>query len=290
MPTRVDLAVCAIFKNEARYLSEWLEFHHLVGVRRFFLYDNGSTDDWRAAIADSGVGARVTVLDCPGPTRQLPAYADCLARFGDAARWIAFIDLDEFLFAPDGDLPARIEAYRDHPAVAVNWMVFGSSGHELRPPGLVTKAYRRRADAAFAIPQPTFLKSPGLDPDRLESYHPMSAHVKVVLQPALALRPMTPHHFRYRDGRLAVTENGEPFDGPWSPRVSVERLRINHYWSKSRQDLVEKVRRGYACAGTGPGLELAEAIERFLNQKEDTTILPLAQRLRRWDGGAGVSR
>ena len=37
------LSVCAIYRNEAPYLAEWIEFHRLVGAERFFLYDNGST-------------------------------------------------------------------------------------------------------------------------------------------------------------------------------------------------------------------------------------------------------
>jgi GT2 family glycosyltransferase len=31
--------------DEARDLREWIEFHRLQGVERFYLYDNGSTDD-----------------------------------------------------------------------------------------------------------------------------------------------------------------------------------------------------------------------------------------------------
>ena len=45
------LSVCAIYKNEARYLAEWLEFHLLAGVEHFFLYNNDSTDDHREVLA-----------------------------------------------------------------------------------------------------------------------------------------------------------------------------------------------------------------------------------------------
>jgi len=37
---KVDLAVTAIYRWEADYLREWVAFHRLVGVERFFLYDN----------------------------------------------------------------------------------------------------------------------------------------------------------------------------------------------------------------------------------------------------------
>src|SRR5262245_21968687 len=38
------LAVCAIFKDEAKFLDEWIRFHARVGVTRFYLYDNGTRD------------------------------------------------------------------------------------------------------------------------------------------------------------------------------------------------------------------------------------------------------
>src|SRR5512133_3338974 len=44
----VGLAVCAIFRDEARYLAEWVSFHRVQGVEKFYLYDNRSTDDWRS--------------------------------------------------------------------------------------------------------------------------------------------------------------------------------------------------------------------------------------------------
>ena len=30
------LSLCAIYRDEARYMREWLEFHRLFGVERFF--------------------------------------------------------------------------------------------------------------------------------------------------------------------------------------------------------------------------------------------------------------
>jgi hypothetical protein len=38
------IGVCAIFKDEAPYLLEWIAFHRMVGIDLLVLYDNGSTD------------------------------------------------------------------------------------------------------------------------------------------------------------------------------------------------------------------------------------------------------
>lgn len=52
--------MCRIFKDEAPYLEEWIEYHRLVGVDRFYLYDNNSSDDYMDRIrryVDEGIAA-----------------------------------------------------------------------------------------------------------------------------------------------------------------------------------------------------------------------------------------
>lgn len=42
------LAICAIFKNEAPWLKEWLVYHRtILKVDRFYLYNNQSTDHYK---------------------------------------------------------------------------------------------------------------------------------------------------------------------------------------------------------------------------------------------------
>src|SRR5262249_58542936 len=65
----IGLAVCAIFRDEARYLAEWVSFHRVQGVERFYLYDNRSSDDWRGG---RGPGVRAGVrrgAPLPAPAR-----------------------------------------------------------------------------------------------------------------------------------------------------------------------------------------------------------------------------
>ena len=45
------LGVCTRLRNEGRYLREWIEFHRLVGVSAFYIFDDGSTDDTAAVLA-----------------------------------------------------------------------------------------------------------------------------------------------------------------------------------------------------------------------------------------------
>ena len=97
------LAIQAMFLNEARYLREWIEFHRLVGVERFFLYDHESTDGGAELLAPYVEEGIVVLHDWPVHPGLLEANQDCIERHCDDARWVAFMDIDEFLFSPTGD-------------------------------------------------------------------------------------------------------------------------------------------------------------------------------------------
>ena len=44
---KYTVAVCAIFKNESVFLKEWLEYHLLIGVEHFYLYNNMPISVWQ---------------------------------------------------------------------------------------------------------------------------------------------------------------------------------------------------------------------------------------------------
>ena len=216
------LSICAMYRNEAPYLREWVAFHRLMGVERFYLYDNESTDDHREALApfiDEGV---VTVTEMPGWPVQMQVYDDCLRRHRDESRWIAFIDIDEFLFSPAGGPVADVmRGYEPHPGVVVNWAVFGNSGHDEPPGGLVLENYTRRSDS--------------------EGWN---RHIKAIVDPRRVAHFCGPHIFTYREGG-PVDERGRPLSRPrrtFTDTVSFDRLRLNHYLTRSRREYADKLR------------------------------------------------
>ena len=106
----VHLAVCAIAKNEGPYFTEWIEWHRRQGVERFYIYDNESTDGTQALLKPYIEQGIVVYQPWPGYRRQLAAYDHCLAHHRYEARWIAFIDLDEYdHFHYEGNEEAVVE-------------------------------------------------------------------------------------------------------------------------------------------------------------------------------------
>ena len=91
------LTVCAIAKNEGPYFKEWIEWHRKQGVEKFYIYDNESTDCTKEVLEPYIESGLVEYRYWPGQKQQLATYDDCFERHRLEARWIAVIDLDEFI-------------------------------------------------------------------------------------------------------------------------------------------------------------------------------------------------
>jgi hypothetical protein len=213
------LAVCALFRNEAPHLREWIELHRLVGVERFFLYNIESTDEYLEVLAPYLDEQLVILHDWPGSAPdQREVYDDCLETHRADARWIAFIDVDEFLFSPTGErLDRLLPGYEESAGVCVEWAMFSVSGHNTKPEGLVIESYLLRDTA-----------EPGL--------------LKSIVDPLRTLRCESAHWFTFEYG-LPVDENGWPVADSRTKATSFQRLRINHYASRSMDELREKIAR-----------------------------------------------
>ncbi len=231
-----DLAVVAILKDEGAYLKEWLDYHLLAGVDHFYLYDNDSTDN-QAEVARPYVEAGlVDYFPAPGELMQMPVYNDAVKNFKFHCRHMAFIDADEFIFPKTNQSIAEVVdeiLSRNERAagVAINWQCFGSSGQEAADYSRgVLERFMRRAPSDWA-------------PDDLGN-----AHVKTISNPRKIKLIHNAHCARYFINRCSVNENGKQIPGErlhaFNNPVTVEKIAINHYYTKSREEFVKKIRRG----------------------------------------------
>ena len=219
------LSLCAIVKDEKEnYLREWFNYHHLVGVERFYIYDNESRIPVRQTFAEEISNNQVVVIDAPGKTMQYPAYTHCLHYYGQYSRWIGFIDADEFIVPKStDDLRELMAAYEMYAALGINWLIFGSSGHEKIIGDSQINNFMMRTDASYQD----------------------NKHVKIVAQPQHTILAITPHEFVYRNGMICVNDDQQPIIGSRC-NPSVEKVHINHYFCRSREEFLEKISRGRA--------------------------------------------
>jgi hypothetical protein len=261
------LSLGAIFKNESGYLREWIEFHRQVGVEHFYLYDNESSDAPERVLAPYVEAGLVTLHHATGVVPQMPAYAHCVATYAAQSRWIVFLDVDEFLFPTEPvDLTSVLADYEAYPALAVNWVSFGSSGLIEQQPGGVLETFRRRGALDHVVPYP-HLALPG------GGFRPLNTHVKSIVDPRRAVGCANPHFLDYAGAQSAVDEQGREVRGAFTESVSVERLRINHYWSKSRSEFAEKLAKGRADSTSRRSWEEFDLRDGLCNDVQDELIL-----------------
>jgi hypothetical protein len=122
------ISICSIFRNEADYLKDWIEFHQKIGVEKFVLYNDHSTDHFMDILSPFISNQTVTLIDHKDITgaRQMTSYADYVERFDKKSVWSAYIDIDEFLYATNNDLPRTLKNKNDQKSIAINWICFFS--------------------------------------------------------------------------------------------------------------------------------------------------------------------
>ena len=135
-----EFCICAIFYNESAIIKQWIEHHLLFGCQHFYLIDNNSTDNTVDVLEEYISKGLVTLVDEPRPYRQHFAYDEYfLSKIRDETRWIAIIDIDEYLYPRngEGDIRQVLENNNNVDALAVPWLHFGSSGHIAQPENIV---------------------------------------------------------------------------------------------------------------------------------------------------------
>ena len=254
---KYQLAICSIFKNEGRYIQEWIEYHRMMGVDHFYLYDNDSTDDISVLqkYLDDGT---VTLNHISGKAQQMNAYSHFLQTYREEVDWVAIIDLDEFIVPMDyatikeqmvdilrkADNKMKIiDGFNSSmvAGIALCWIYYGTSFHIDPPNGLVLENYLNRIKFE--------------DNDNWCKCIYYVDHIDTILNP----------HFTVpKEGKVFIDENSDYV--PICARFFSTRgnhFRVNHYTTRSFSEHKYKLtERGFA-----DGLQITdEHRNRLLNQ------------------------
>jgi hypothetical protein len=230
------LAIATIFRDESRYMREWLEYHLMVGVGHFFLLQNdepGSPEHARARalLAPYAAAGLVTVEDHTDrtPSWQLLGWARLMNSFGTLCDWVALIDLDVFMNPVGGDSVRDVVARYDLPGVAglaAYYCTFGDSGLA-EPPALQIESFVMRAPLDAA-------------PNWTANY---------IIRPARTRPANGKGYAAPRDGHALVDTDGTRLpEGIGKRKGPMDVLRLHHYGVRSRADWERKVARGWPDA------------------------------------------
>lgn len=266
---KYQLSICTVFQDDAPYLKEWIEFHKLQWVEHFYLYNNNSTDNFLEILEPYIKTNEVTLVAWPQKHKpanghawngvQTRAYKNCIKKYGTETKWLAVIDTDEFLFCPTGTpLPKFLKKYKDYAGVCANWLMFGTSNvQDIPPDGLMIE----------------FLIHCSCKNDSVHT------HVKSIVQPKYVADCYNPHVFQYINGQFAVDANYQRIEESFSKSISLDKIRINHYWTRTERFLneVKIPRRAHMYGEDGNKIR---KIAKKYNESTDSAILQFVDLLK----------
>jgi hypothetical protein len=267
------VGVAAIFRDEGPYLEEWIEYHKTIGVKKFWLYNHYSSDNYKEVLKkyiDDGIVVLEDIFEHKGKARHVQPFL-----FGKSIKyargeveWLAFIDLDEFIVPMvQKDLPTTLEKHFSSASqVYVNWKHFGTSYKWLDKDANVLKNLTRAAV------------------DNHDSHKVGKSIVKVA--DALPDKVWYLHFCPVLKGKKTVHGDASIFNGNdydcWKTgrfdlstylMPKYKYLRINHYWTRDEnwwinQKIPRIVDKGYL-----PNIKNYWEQYKEFNQVEDKFII-----------------
>ncbi len=157
-------------------------------------------------------------------------YADGIRQARESTKWLAIVDLDEFLFPTQvleqqktinrGGVLKLLANYENAAQILIPWYLYGSSGHLKKTPGLVIERFTQRDGQ-------------------------VGGFTKAIVRPWLILAPHV--HSSLVLGRTVDEHNHTLYYGD-KPQ-SCDVFRLNHYVVKSREEFIDKKKRGDVLYG-----------------------------------------
>lgn len=255
------LSICAIFRNDAPYLKEWIDYHIIFGVEHFWLYNNNSDDDFDTVLAPYIQQGIVELIDWPSYESedtfmgfafgtQIKCYEDGLNRSKNVSKWLACIDTDEFIFPviEDSVLQCLETRYPHVSGLCISWVNFGTSNVQEFPEGGRLIDYLTK---------------------RAPLSHPRNLIYKTIVQPLHTTGCPNPHFCTYSDQHWHVNANLEKI-GVINTSCLTDIIRLNHYWSRDKEFFETEKRRRHEKWGVD--FDSLKIYEKELNEEEDLDL------------------
>lgn len=254
---KYPVAIVAIFKNECRFLREWIEYYRVIGVDHFFLYNNNSSDNYLKLLKPYIDLNLVSLVDWPFVPGQLSAYKHWWENHRKECGYAAFIDIDEFICPVyDYNIKEWLQKHAKYPVIKIDWVMFGTSG------------ILKHDDSKLVIEQYT------------SCWNKRLTIGKVIFNcsyEAAKLDKMTNHLLTIKIGPFAIYPFNDTGNMCWweyhekcsSPRHTIQ---LNHYYSRAFDILEQKINRGSAAHNNNWKAKVDYIARENMNKSKDYTI------------------
>lgn len=249
---KYQIAACLMFQNDSFFLKEWIEYHRMIGVQHFYLFNNGSTDNYLEILDPYLQSGVVELFHYPfiGYNQeehnkiQSWIYCNGIASAYGETKWLAIIDTDEFI-VPMGSEPLIniLNRYENYGGLYINYLMFGTSHVKNIPPGkliIETLTHCAEAPQAFgkSIVRPERVSGCS-DPHRMW-YHSPYVHVDTKFRtfdwtpPGIADDVLLLHHYYLGDENHAIQVK-YPRRKKWND-VGIDTFLQGNEWMNAKEN------------------------------------------------------
>lgn len=222
-----QIALHAMFKDEAPFLAEWVEYHLSQGIKHIYLTNDNSIDHWQEVLKpylEAGLVEVENSINHPDfYTREEYHKKRISAKAAKKYEWIAFLDSDEFWYCDEGYRSVLKNAPHNASGLVFNWLIYGTAHQEDLADGewMLEKLNRRFPDG-----------------------HEENQQVKTVIRSGYGARYFNknPHYPNYSPLAPLYWSDGQRFR-PGQKRVLIEPGHIKHYWYRT-EAFFKRVKRG----------------------------------------------
>ena len=228
--SKEGIIICTIAKQENKYIKEFIEHYRKLKITKIIIYDNNDIngENFEEILKSDINNNFIKVINYRGLHQpQFIALNKCYKEYKNIYEWIAFFDIDEFLYIKNYTNIIEflsLSKFNKCQSIIINWKYYGDNNQLYYEP----KPLRER-----------FIKEYNVEKIKKNNYYYSAA--KSIIRGGLNLKWGVFPHFTYNT--INCRADGSIINNYFSP-PQYSNAYINHYITKSTEEFIEKLKRG----------------------------------------------
>lgn len=226
------VALCVVAKQENLYIKEFIDYYLKLGFNKIFLYDNNNIngENFEKILNKEIKEGLIRITDFRGMFKpQKKAYNHCYYNNKKTFDWIAFYDVDEFLYISNY---TSIQQFLSLPkfdlcsSILINWRYYGDNNNIYYN----NNPMQERFTEAFQFQ----------DNKIYDKY--LYAASKSIIRGGLNITwDLFPHYLK---NSTVCSQNGTIIENPFDIRPDYTSVFIKHFVTKSTEEYIIKLIKG----------------------------------------------
>ena len=251
--SNLKVCICTLGKNENRYINEFVEYYKNYGVDKIYLYDNNDINGERFEdVISKYIGTKYVELinwrGVKGNSTYYEIMDSCYQKNHEQYDWLIFYELDEFLYLKNyRNIKSYLisKKFNKCESVQLNWVHMSDNNQIFYENKSLSERF------------------PLIGKNVVKNKNNKICFVKTMIRGHLININITHNHLLSKKVKAC---NGfgkaSKLKGILSLNPDYEYNYIKHYYGKSVQEFVEKIKRGDLLRGNAKDI-IEWAIEKF---------------------------